>query len=217
MIQISRTKIFSFFVLILMFSFSFPSVQSDLEDGLYSHISEITIESPVCNSRYNYTYFYVNFVIELYSTMNEPFTISTPHSNLFVPKADVSLVNESYTYVFLYTWYAIPTDYLIPPNTSTYLRQYAFAFKIVDYCFTRLPEGNYTVWLELDGVSPIPYYSFSSTIYVNETDIEISHEPYDSTLFTIPEYFQIYTIYSILPLSLILIISVYYKKQKKLR
>lgn len=214
MIHTSRTRRLSFFILVLTFSLSIPPVQSNAEDVLYSHISDITINDPICDSRYNYTFFYVDFTIELYSTLNEPFIISTPNTNLFVPQSNVSFLHESYTYVFLYVWYAEATDHLIPPNTSTYLIDYAFAFKYEEYCFTRMPAGNYTVWLELAGTSPIPYQSFSSFIYVNETDIVISHEPYNNTLFTIPEYFQSFTLFGILQLSLILVVLFFYNRRK---
>ena len=214
MLHTTRTRILSFFILVLMMPFSIPSVQSNPDEGLYSHISEITISSPVCNSRYNLTYFNLDLLIELYSTLNDPFVISTPDSILFIPKVNVSFVDETNTVIFLYDWESTPANYLIPPNTSYYARQYTFAFHFDSVCFLRLPEGNYTVWLELASISPIPYHPFSSFIYVNETNIVISHEPYNNTFFTIPEYFQSFTYFGILQVSLILIVLLFYKRRK---
>jgi len=217
-LPLSKIKIWSFFIFSLIFFFSFSSytAQSNIEEGLYSHISDLTISSPVCNSRYNRTYFDLNLVIELYSTLSYPFTIYTPDSVLFVPKTNVSFVDDSNQFFLLYTLATPPAEYVITPNTSTYIRKYTFAFKFDDVCFTRMPEGNYTIWLELAGPSPIPYRSFYSFIYVNETSIDISHEYFDSNLFTIPEYSNLIIGLGVIQLLILSITLIHLKRKKRL-
>ncbi len=212
MIQFDKTKISSVFVFLLVFFFFVNIVQSDPEDILYSRISEITINTPNYSSEYNYTDFDFSFIIELYNPMNEVILISTPHSILFNPHVNVSFANDSYSLFFLYGYYTVPTDHSIPPNTTTYLRDYPLHF--TDANLTRLPEGNYTLWFELDGPSPITYQPLSSFINVNDTTIEISHEEYNGSLFVIPEYSRFFVYFGTTHLCLIILMIFFFKKRR---
>lgn len=203
-----------FIILVIFHSPLFYPYAAISEYTIYTRMTEIVVP-PTIDYRENYpnwTFFEFEYSFEIINPSGKTLYIMSPNTNLVFVSGNLSFENEQYIGQVWGPSTLAPagTNHTIDPGITEGMS--IFNMEVND-TLNALPNGNFTVWMNLDDYEERHnYHNFTSEIAVNGSDIQITHNGANET-FTFPEeptptptqtyFFVVSTMFGILVFTLI--------------